>query len=228
MADHLQLNADERTVLGNGPTRRLRRGGLVPGVVYQRGQDSAHFSVPQRELRRLLSDGGRTSVIDLAVGGGGVRPVIFKDWQLHPVRGEIMHVDFQVVDLTVAIEVPVGIALVGTAAGVREGGILDQPLREVTVRALPDLLPEAVEHDVSELEIGDALTVGDLVAPEGVEITSDPEVVVASIVLPRAAVEEEVEAVEGEELEEGAEPAEGEEAGPSAEGGDEGGGSAEG
>ncbi len=229
MTQHLQLSADERTEFGSRPTRRLRHSGRVPGVVYRPGQASAHFSVPGRELRRLLSDGGRTSVIDLTVGGGDVRPVIFKEWQLHPVRTEIMHVDFQEVDLAVAIEVPVGISLVGTAAGVREGGILDQPLREVTVRALPDQLPDSIEHDVSDLEIGATLTVGHLLAPEGVEITGDPDAVIASIVVPRAVIEEEPEELEGEELAElEGEELEGEEGAPPPEGAEEGGEPAEG
>lgn len=213
MADHLQLTADDRAVTGNGPTRRLRREGKVPGVVYQEGRDSLAFSVPSRELRRVMSGGGRTSVIDLAVGGADAVPVVFKEWQIHPVRGNVMHIDFQEVDLTVAIDVSVGIVLVGSAVGVREGGILDQPLREVVVTALPDSIPDSIEFDVSELDVGDTLVVGQLEAPEGVEITGDPEAVVASVVLPRAAVEEDaVSDLEDGELEEGEEPADGEEA----------------
>ncbi|MGI9539310.1 MAG: 50S ribosomal protein L25 [Miltoncostaeaceae bacterium] len=213
MADHLQLTADDRTETGNGPTRRLRREGRVPGVVYHAGREATAFSVPARELRRVMSDGGRTSVIDISVGEAGTRPVVFKEWQIHPVRGNVLHIDFQEVDLTVAIEVSVGIVLVGSAVGVREGGILDQPLRDVTVSALPDSIPDSLEFDVSELDVGDTVMVADLEAPEGVEITGDDDIVVASVVLPRAAVEEEVDAeLEDGELEEGEEPAEGDEA----------------
>ena len=175
----------------------------MPGVVYQAGNPSLAFSLPDRELRRtLLGDGGRTSVIDLRIGGAQARSVIFKEWQLHPVRGDILHVDFQEVDLTEAYEQSVAIALEGTPAGVREGGgVLDQTLREVTVSALPDALPDQVAHDVSAMEVGDSITVGDLVAPEGSTIVSDPELVVASVLYPTV-VEEAEEAEAGVEAEE--------------------------
>ncbi len=206
MPDHLILVAAARPERGNGPTRRLRREGKVPGVVYQRGADSLPFSVPARELRLLLANGGRTSVVELSVAGGEAVPVIFKERQLHPVWGNVIHIDFQQVDLAVAVEVAVGVALVGAALGVREGGILDQPARDVIVRALPDSLPDVIEFDVSDLDVGETVTIGDLVAPDGVEILGDPEQVIASVVLPRAAVEEEVaEEEEGEELAEGEE-----------------------
>lgn len=198
---HLQLSADERTATGGGPSRRLRREGRVPGVVYQAGKESLAFSLPDRELRRtLLGDGGRTSVIDLRIGGAPARSVIFKEWQVHPVRGDILHVDFQEVDLTEAYEQAVAIHLEGTPIGVREGGgVLDHTLREVTVSALPDALPDQVMHDVSEMEVGDSITVADLVAPEGSTIVSDPELVVASVLYPT--VVEEGEGEEGAEAE---------------------------
>lgn len=206
---HVSLTAQERTEFGNGPTRRLRRQGMVPGIVYQEGGPSLPLSLPGHDLKRTLAE-GRTTVIDLVVGDAGATPVLVKDWQLHPVRGDVMHVDFQQVDLTVEIEADVPVSLVGQSVGVRDGGVLDQPLRDVTVRALPDSLPDQIEVDVSELGVGDSLTVADLSAPAGVTITSDPETVVASVVAPTVAVEAEEEA----EAEAGAEaPAEAPEAG---------------
>jgi large subunit ribosomal protein L25 len=215
---HLQLSADERTETGNGPARRLRRQGLVPGVVYQPGSPSITFALPDRELRRvLLGDGGRTSVIDLRVGGARAKPVIFKDWQVDPVRGRILHVDFQEVDLTETIEMHVQVVLEGNPVGVREdGGVLDQALREVTVKALPDAMPDAIPHDVSDLAIGDAITVADLAAPEGSDITTEPEQVVASVLTPTVEPEVEAEpeeAAEGEAAEEAAPEDAGEDAG---------------
>ena len=195
---HVALSAQQRTEFGNGPTRRLRRAGLVPGVVYQPGSASLAFALPERELRRVLAE-GRTGVIDLTVEGDHARPVLLKDWQLDPVRGDVLHVDFQEVDLTQEVEAPVQIVLVGSSVGVRDGGVLDQPLREVVVRALPDTLPDHVELDVTELTVGDSITVAGIVAPEGVEIVSDPESVVASVIAPSEVVEEEPEEVEGEE-----------------------------
>jgi large subunit ribosomal protein L25 len=208
---HVALTARKRTEFGNGPTRRLRRQGLVPGVVYQPGSPSMAFALSERELRRALAE-GRTSVVDLTVEGDHARPVLLKDWQLDPVRGDVLHVDFQEVDLTQEVEAPVAITLVGSSIGVREGGVLDQPLREVIVRALPDALPDHLELDVSELDVGDSISVEGLTAPEGIEIVTEPETVVASVLAPTVEVEEEEEPEEGEEAEEGAEAAEGEEA----------------
>jgi large subunit ribosomal protein L25 len=151
-------------------------------------------------------------VIDLTVEGDHSRPVLLKDWQLDPVRGEVLHVDFQEVDLTQEVEAPVQITLVGSSVGVRDGGVLDQPLREVVVRALPDTLPDHVDLDVTELAVGDSATVEAIVPPEGVVIVTEPETVVASVLAPTVVEEEEPEeaeeAVEGEEGEEPAAAAE--------------------
>lgn len=207
---HVSLTAQPRTELGNGPTRRLRRQGLVPGVVYQPGGPSLPLTLPGHDLKRTLAE-GRTGVIDLVVGDATATPVLVKDWQLHPVRGEVMHVDFQQVDLTQEIEAPIPVSLVGQSVGVRDGGVLDQPLREILVSALPDSLPDQIEVDVSELSIGDSLTVADVRVGEGVTITSDPETVVASVLAPTVEVEEEEgeggEAVAPESADEGGEPA---------------------
>jgi large subunit ribosomal protein L25 len=194
---HVILSAQQRTELGNGPTRRLRREGFVPGIVYQAGGPSLPLAVGTRELRRALADGGRTGVIDLQITDDRSRPVLLKDWQLDPVRGELTHVDFQEVDLTQEVQTQVALMLVGNPIGVRDGGVLDQTLREVEVSALPDALPESIDFDVAALEIGAAVTVADLTAPEGVEIISDGDLVVASVVPPTVEEEAEPEA-EGE------------------------------
>ena len=201
---HISLDAQERSEVGDGPSRRLRRQGFVPGVVYQPGGPSLALSLPDRALRRALAE-GRTAVIDLTIDGSGARPVLLKDWHLDPVRGNVLHVDFQEVDLTVEVEAPVGLVLVGVAAGVKEGGVLDQTVREIVVRALPDTLPDHLEIDVSELDIGSSASVADITAPPGVTIVTEPEIVVASVVAPSVEVEPEPEEVE-EELAEGEEP----------------------
>jgi large subunit ribosomal protein L25 len=193
---HVSLTAQTRTEFGNGPTRRLRRQGLVPGIVYQSGGASLPLALPGHDLKRTLVE-GRTAVIDLVVGDERPQPVLVKDWQLHPVRGDVMHVDFQQVDLKVEIEAPIPITLVGSSVGVRDGGVLDQPLREVVVSALPDSLPDHIEVDVSELQVGDSLTVADISAPQGVTITSEPETVVASVLAPTVEAEPEEEAEGG-------------------------------
>ena len=194
--EHEQLTASVRTALGTGPTRRLRREGRTPGILYQKGGDSIALAFDTRELWRAVSGTGRTSVIDVAIGGETPRPAVLRDAQLDPVREEVQHVDLQQVDLTVALEISVPLHLVGTAVGVREGGILDQVLLEVAVSALPDRIPDAIEYDVSELEVGGAITVADLSAPEGVEIIESDEQFVASVTLPSAEPVDEGEADE--------------------------------
>jgi len=185
---HVSLTAQNRTEFGNGPTRRLRREGLVPGIVYQSGGASLPLMLPGHDLKRTLVE-GRTSVIDLVIGDAPPQPVLVKDWQLHPVRGDVMHVDFQQVDLTQEIEAPIPVSLVGSSVGVRDGGVLDQPLREVVVSALPDSLPDEIEVDVSELQVGDSLTVADITVAAGVTIITEPETVLASVLAPTVEVE---------------------------------------
>ena len=191
---HVALHAHSRAEFGNGPTRRLRQQGRVPGVVYQSGGPSLALSLPGHDLRRALNE-GRTGVIDLVIDDAPARPVLVKDWQLHPVHLGVLHVDFQQVDLTQEVEAPVTITLVGNSVGVRDGGVLDQPLREVVVSALPDSLPDHLEIDVTELAIGHSLTVGDITAPAGVTVVSDPETVVASVVAPSSDVGEAAEEI---------------------------------
>jgi len=209
---NLKLRANLRTERGSRASRRLRREGLVPGTVYGKGEAATAFVVEDREFRRLMREGARGNIVDLTVGDDTTIPTLLKDLQRDPIRGDLLHIDLQQVDLKAAIDSPVPIVLTGSSVGVREGGILDQTLREIVVRALPDELPDSLEIDVSELDVGDTVTVSDLVAPEGVEVLGDSEASIASITLPRAVVEEEVvedEELEGEEGVEGEEGAEG-------------------
>lgn len=181
-SDHIQLTVQPRADFGSAATRRLRKTGLVPGVLYQKGEASLPFQLPEHDLRKLLrSEGVRTSVVDVAVGSGAARPALFRDWQIDPVRGAILHVDMAEVDLLVTIQASVALTLVGVPVGVREGGVLDQPVHSLTVEALPDVLPETIEVDVTALEVGGTLHVSDVPAREGVRIVDDPEVVVASV-----------------------------------------------
>lgn len=198
---HIQLTVEPRTPDGSRGARRLRRTGRIPGVLYQHGRDPVTFEVDDLELRRAVREGARHNVIDVLISGAAARPVLLKDWQVNPVRGDYLHIDLQGVDLTQEVEASVPIVLIGDPIGVREGGILDQTEREVTVRALPDSLPEAIEYDVSELDVGDSFGFGALVAPEGVElIFADPDESVASITLPAAEIAEEAaEAEAGDE-----------------------------
>jgi large subunit ribosomal protein L25 len=202
-SDHVQLKAAPRTEFGSTHARRLRAAGLVPGVLYRSGEDSIAFALPERELGRALHGGGRTAVFQIAVDGHPTVPALLKDWDTNPVRGSLIHVDFQQVDLAQEVEASVPLVLNGVAVGVRDGGVLGQPVHEVLVRALPDAIPDGIEVDVSALEAGGVLHLSDVTAPAGVVLLGDPELVVASVTAPsRVEIAEE----EGEEVEAEAEP----------------------
>ncbi len=200
-SDHVTLTAARRTEFGSAVTRRLRKTGQVPGVLYTEGGETVSFHISHHDLYKAIQGAAaKTAVFEVAVGDDGSVPALLKDWQLNPVRNEILHVDFQQVDLKVAVQAAVPIILTGMAEGVKEGGVLDQSLHEVMVEALPDLIPEGIEIDVSDLEVGGVRLFSELQAPEGVTLLGEDETVVASVTVPSA-----VEAPEGEG-EEGAEP----------------------
>jgi len=190
-----------RAVLGSAESRRLRRQGLVPGVLYGRERPVA-ISIAERDLRAALTgESGANAVLDVVVDDGATHASVLKDYQRHPVRGTITHVDLQEVRLDQPIQTAVTVTLVGEPAGVKEGGVLNQVTNEVNVEALPLEVPQHLEADVSGLGIGDALRLSQIEVPEGVKLLDDPdETVIASVQLAR---EEPVE-----EPEEGAEEAE--------------------
>jgi large subunit ribosomal protein L25 len=207
------LEVDDRPERGTRATRRLRREGFVPGVVYGgRGQeDSVSFKVNARVLRQVLVDG--SALIDLQVDGKK-RPVIVKDRQLDPVRDELIHIDLLEVRLDEKIQTQVGVHLEGIeeAPGVKEGGVLEQVSHQLNIEALPTAIPDAIEVDVSAMEIAATMHLSEITAPDGVEFLDDPEeTIIATVVVPTEVeepeeIEEETELVgeEGEPLEEGA------------------------
>jgi len=216
--ERTKLIVAQRDKLGSAESRRLRKEGLVPGVLYGNGEPIS-LGIPERELRRPLTGAsGLHSILDVEIDGKGqTHASILKEYQVDPVRGGVTHVDLQEVRLDRAISASVTVELVGgdDAPGVREGGVLSQPLREVTVEALPLEVPERIELDVSGMELGDTLRISDLTAPEGVTLLDDPELVMATVTAPTKVVEPEPteeELAEGEEgeLAEGEEAAEGE------------------
>jgi large subunit ribosomal protein L25 len=213
------LSAEERSERGTRATKRLRRAGLVPGVVYGGGSgESVSFKVDARVLRQVLVDG--SALIDLEVGGK-TRPVIVKDQQLHPVRDEVMHIDLLEVRLDEKIQTQVGVQIEGVeeAPGVKEGGVLEHVTHQLNIEALPTAIPDSIVVDVSGMEIAATMHLSELTPPEGVEFLDDPEeTIIATVVVPTEVeepeeIEEETELV-GEEVEaeEGAEGATGEEA----------------
>lgn len=192
------LAASTRQPAHSRDTRRLRRNGRVPAVLYGQGQDPLALDVDERELRHALAASG--AVLDLQIDGSATEPAVLKEAQRHPVRGEILHVDFLRVNLKQAIHATVPVHLVGSeeAPGVKEGGILTHETRELNVEALPNDIPEAIEVDVSGMEVAATLTLGDVTAPQGVTLLDDPEAtIIASITAPTA-VEEPGDEVEAE------------------------------
>jgi large subunit ribosomal protein L25 len=222
------LAVERREPAGSRAARRLRRDGNIPGVLYGGGEDPVAFQVEARLLRNTLAHAG--AVLELSVGADAATPVVVKDIARHPVTGDTVHIDMLRVRLDVAISATVALDLVGgdDSPGVKEGGVLEQVTRELTIEALPTDIPDAIHHDVSTLQIGDTVTLDAVTPPRGVTLLDDPESVIATLSPPRLQLEEEpgieqeTELVaEGETTEE-AEAQAGEAAAAESEGGDEG------
>jgi large subunit ribosomal protein L25 len=214
-----KLDVISRTAGGSRAARRLRRTGRVPGVVYGGSEDAVGFDVDARELRVALASVG--AVLDLSIDGATATPVVLKEAQRDPVRGHTIHVDLLRVRLDQAIQTTVPLELTGAddAPGVKEGGVLEQIMRELNVEALPTAIPEAIVHAVGEMQIGDTIGLAAVAMPEGVTLLDEvEEAVVATLSPPRLQVEEEPEVEAETEL-----VGEGEE-GPEAEAAEEGGG----
>src|SRR5436309_5591150 len=221
--ERIKLSVRERESRGSAESRRLRRDGEIPGVLYGRGKQPHPICVEERELRRALTgDSGLHAILDVTLDGQKTTHAsILKDYQVDPIRGRVIHVDFQEVRLDQPIQAQVVVELVGDPQGVKEGGVLSQVQREINVEALPMEIPEHLDIDVSGMAIGDTLRLAELPPREGVTYLDDPEeTVLATVTMPTRIVEpepEEEELEEGElpegEVPEGEEaPAEGEEA----------------
>ena len=213
--ERIRLEVQEREQSGTRVSRRLRKDGIIPGVLYGRGNKPHPICVPERELRRVLTgDHGLHAILDVVLAGQrSTHASILKDYQVDPIRGKIEHFDLQEVRLDQPIQSAVVIELIGESVGTKAGGVLSQVNREVRVEALPMEMPDRLELDISAMEIGDTLRLSDLPAREGVTFLDDPETVLANVTVPTRVEEPEPEEVEGEEGEEGVEGevAEGEE-----------------
>lgn len=226
MADSsTKLDVRSRDADGSRAARRLRRSGRVPGIVYGGGGDAVGFDVDARDLRLALAKSG--AVLDLSIDGAKATPVVLKEAQRDPVRGETVHVDLLRVRLDQAIHAVVPLELDGVddAPGVKEGGILEQIVRELNIEALPTAIPEAIVHAVGEMQIGETIGLEQIAMPDGVTLLDEvEEVVVATLSPPRLQAEADELEAETElvgEGEEGAEAAaEGEGSGGEDSGGD--------
>tara|TARA_B100000401_G_C52662257_1_gene650677 strand:+ start:39 stop:707 length:669 start_codon:yes stop_codon:yes gene_type:complete len=207
MAD-LVLNTEEKTTIGSRSSRRLRRDGKVPGVLYGLGQDPEIFSVDYGDLRgALTTDAGLNALIQLSINGTNQLSIL-KTLQRHPVKDEVIHVDFVRVDPNQELAVEVPIVLEGVAKKVTDqNGMVDQTMFSLSVLSLPDSIPNELTANVSELEINDAIRVSDVVLPEGVRTEVDPEEAIAVGTVTRSTMEsmaaEEASEVEGDEEMEG-------------------------
>jgi large subunit ribosomal protein L25 len=205
MADDITLVAETGRTTGSAASRRLRANGKVPAVLYGRGADPVSLTVDWRELRSALTtDKGLNALLTLKVGSKKTTALV-KDLQRHPVRRDVLHVDFLSVDVDVVISTDVPIVLEGEATLViREQGVVDQVMNAIVIQAKPDDIPGSLSVDVSELEIGHTITVADLELPPGVATEVDPDETVVTAQLTSLALAEEEEG-EGEEGEEGVE-----------------------
>jgi large subunit ribosomal protein L25 len=206
-----KLEVSSRAADGSRAARRLRRSGRVPGVLYGGGGDSQGFDVDARDLRLALARSG--AVLDLSIDGGKATPVVLKEAQRDPVRGQTVHIDLLRVRLDQAIHAVVPLELTGVddTPGVKEGGILEQIVRELNVEALPTAIPESIEHAVGEMQIGDTIGLDAISMPDGVALLDDVEDAVVATLSPPKLQNEEEEEVESETelVGEGGEDAEG-------------------
>lgn len=213
----ITLHATPRAPEGTRSVRRLRATGKVPGVVYGLGGDPINLTVDWRELRAaLVTDQGLNAVIHLDIEGT-TTPTLVKDMQRHPVRRDVLHVDFIRVDLNKTVDVEVSISLEGDAELVaRENGVVDQQLTALLITAKPNDIPSGISVDISALEVGGSIHVKDIVLPAGVTTSVDPE---ETVVTAQHGISD--EAFEAEEAEAAGDGEGGEGEGGDAEGGDE-------
>jgi len=199
--DNVSIVVHKRDVTGTRATKRLRKSGLIPGVIYGHGKDAVLIAVEPHVLREALhTSAGMHAVLDVTFEGQkrGHKAIV-KQLDLDRVKSNVVHVDLQEIRLDETIETSVAIHFVGEAKGVKAGGMLDEAVREVTVKGVVTAIPEHLVMDISDLDMNETLKVADLQVPEGIEVLADPEDVLCSVLPPRK-----VEAEEGEEGEEGA------------------------
>src|SRR5690625_150117 len=196
------LKAKKRDDYTRATTNQLRREGFIPAVVYGRDKDTQTVSVNNVELLKTVRDEGRNAIISLDIENDKAIDVMLHEYQTDPVKGEVIHVDFYVIDMAEEMDVEVSLRLEGEAAGSEEGGILQQPLYELQVRAKPRDIPEEITVNVSELGIGDSISVADLTKSDKYEFLDDEETTIAIVLAPEAEEEE----TEEEEIDFSAEP----------------------
>jgi large subunit ribosomal protein L25 len=194
-SDTTSLSLTARAPEGSRSARRLRREGFVPGVIYGGDGEPMHFAVDARILRNTLAHSG--AILEVSIDGGTGEPVLVKDLQRHPVRGDTVHLDLLRVNMAETIHTTVTLELTGAedAPGALEGGVLNQETRELNIEALPGDIPDSIIFDVSKLEMNETVTLSALTAPDGVTLLDDPEETVLATITPPTLepVEDEIE-----------------------------------
>jgi len=209
--EKIDLQATVRKSVGNGPARVLRRSGQIPAILYGRGTEPVLLSVNTKDLEKILKKGNFGQfILNLVIQNGKkvTKPAMIKELQAHPLSGNLIHIDFYEIDMNRQIRVMVPVVIKGHSVGVEEGGMLNIVRRELEVFCLPGDIPESFEIDITGLAIGDSIHLADVPMGENVEVDTDVNYTVVTVLSPK--VEEEVAVEEEEEVEGAEEGAEGE------------------
>jgi len=198
------FNAQKRKGVGKSAVRHLRQNGEVPGVVYGEGEDPLNLKVNEHDLRGFLGTSGESTLVELIVENDEPILALVEEIQHHPVTDRILHVDFKLIPRDKPVEISVPIELIGVSPGVKEGGLLEQTMRELNIKCKPTDAPENVVIDISELDFDNAIHVNEIEIPEDVEILDDMERTVVTVIVPKMLeVEEEAPVAEEMVTEEG-------------------------
>lgn len=196
----VNLKAQKRD-LKQSVTKKLRIDGQVPAVVYGKEKDSSNISVDSMELLKTVRDEGRNAIITLNIDSEKPVEVMLHDYQIEPVRNELLHADFYIVDMKEEMDVEVSLRLEGEAQGSKDGGVLQQPNYELIVRAKPRDIPEEIVVNVTDLKIGESIMLSDLPKADNYEFVDDPDTTVATILAPDTIEDLEAEEDESQSVE---------------------------
>ncbi len=198
----VRLEVEKRSTFGKGNARALRRGGSIPAVLYGRHEDVVPLRIDEHVFRTFLRKNSENVLIDLDIKGHGTETAMIREIQQHPVSKQtLLHADFVRVSLDEPVTAAIPIVLNGTPIGVRESdGVLEFPLRELTVYCLPTLLPDEIQVNVNELHVNEIIHVGDLTVPEEIQVLDDSQTMVTAVSPPKVEEEVAAEEIEGEEV----------------------------
>ena len=203
MAQAEKISCQKRDIKTRGYLNELKRSGIVPGTIYGKGIDNQAISISLKQLTRTFQVHGSRGLFSLEIHGDSGLMVVVREVQRNPITGHIIHVDFWKVRLDEKITSAVGISIIGEEEIMKKGGILQSGAKEIEISCLPQDIPETLVYDIAALEIGEKVTVADLQVPAAVEILTDMETMVATVLAPSKATDEEEVEEEGETAEAG-------------------------